>query len=222
MNDIQALHKSCSELQQQNAMIKACQEGKLLLVQTLFLAKIPLNIVTEKTKFSLMHYAANGGHVEVVRYLLKNGAPFDSADANQRTPLHWACQNGHKQVIDVLVSKGANINSLDILRCTPLHMACIRTDTKSPELRARLAFRLVAAGANPSMENNKNEKPSAYLDEVDLTLFQKPEVPFFLPTEVWAKISEYVTHKDLFHIMQTCKALYNASLLSLKNRLYRP
>ena len=43
------------------------------------------------------HWAALGGHTQVLRYLIEQGAPLNEpADAEPRPlPIHWACTKGH-------------------------------------------------------------------------------------------------------------------------------
>ena len=46
-----------------------------------------------------MHFAAAGGHIEVIRFLLpKFGARVHEKDKNSYTMLHWAAQMDHCQV----------------------------------------------------------------------------------------------------------------------------
>lgn len=41
------------------------------------------------SRLTPLHYGARAGHVEVVKALLKAGAPSDAIDAHGDTPLHW-------------------------------------------------------------------------------------------------------------------------------------
>lgn len=52
---------------------------------------------------TLLHYAAEGGHEDLVAYLLENGAPIDVEDDNDNTPLDAAIMAGAPAaVIDML------------------------------------------------------------------------------------------------------------------------
>ena len=55
-----------------------------------------------------LHYAASGGHLEVVDMLLKRGANVHAQGHLDYTPLHLAYFNGHLTVIARLVSHGAD------------------------------------------------------------------------------------------------------------------
>eukprot|EP00752_Nemacystus_decipiens_P003302 g3056.t1 len=63
-----------------------------------------------------LHYAAEGGHPEVVRLLLQAGAEVDSATPKERwTPLHVACRRARLECVLELLRWGANLNALCVL-----------------------------------------------------------------------------------------------------------
>jgi cytohesin len=49
-----------------------------------------------------LHRAAEGGHEEVVAFLLQKGARPDIGDIHNETPLMWACGRGHVGVVQML------------------------------------------------------------------------------------------------------------------------
>ena len=52
---------------------------------------------------TLLHYAAEGGHKELVAYLLEHGANVNAQDGDYRTPIEMAGQGkAPKEVIDLL------------------------------------------------------------------------------------------------------------------------
>lgn len=57
----------------------------------------------------LSHWAASGGHVEVLKMLAKKGAdPWDgTATAEEHSCLHMACRSGHSDVVKYLLSEPA-------------------------------------------------------------------------------------------------------------------
>lgn len=59
----------------------------------------------------LLHWAAVGGHLLIVQYLLEKGSPVDPEDDFQSTPLILAASSGRTEVVTLLISKGANINA---------------------------------------------------------------------------------------------------------------
>ena len=53
-------------------------------------------------------WASENGHLEVVRYLVEQGA---NIHANNDYAIRWASENGHLEVVRYLVEKGANIHA---------------------------------------------------------------------------------------------------------------
>ena len=53
-----------------------------------------------------MHFAAAGGHIEVIKFLLPLfGARVHEKDMNSYTMLHWAAWGGHCQVARYLITE---------------------------------------------------------------------------------------------------------------------
>lgn len=69
---------------------------------------------------SLIHYAAMGGCLELLRHLLRTGSAKDERDQNKRTPLSWAAEYGALDSVKILLEHGAKINSTDDMDSTPL------------------------------------------------------------------------------------------------------
>lgn len=95
-----------------------------------------------------LHWAAQHGHVEVVRTLIDNGANVNARDVFGRTPLHLAVS--HPRVIALLLEAGANVDARDSLSNTPLHRAV-------PSIESVDA--LIRAGADVRAENTSGNSP---------------------------------------------------------------
>ncbi|OQS02208.1 hypothetical protein THRCLA_21480 [Thraustotheca clavata] len=73
-----------------------------------------------------LHRACEGGHVDVIKFLLSRGA-----DANARaawgwySPLHIACRYGNEEAIMILLEHGAIWNQTDKYKATP-HKYAVR------------------------------------------------------------------------------------------------
>ena len=77
--------------------------------------------------------AADGGHKEVIAYLLQNGAKINgTGTAVKETALHLAAQNGHLEVVKLLLSKSADKKATTTEGKTP-------SDVATPEAKALLA-----------------------------------------------------------------------------------
>eukprot|EP00929_Paragymnodinium_shiwhaense_P112571 TRINITY_DN80819_c0_g1_i1.p1 TRINITY_DN80819_c0_g1~~TRINITY_DN80819_c0_g1_i1.p1 ORF type:complete len:373 (-),score=57.26 TRINITY_DN80819_c0_g1_i1:194-1312(-) len=72
---------------------------------------------------SPLHLTARGGHLALVRELLKRGASVNALDAKKRTPLHVACEEIHADLALELLFAGAPVNALDASSETALHKA---------------------------------------------------------------------------------------------------
>lgn len=112
---------------------------------------------------TLLHLAAAGYRVEIVRLLLGAGAdPNASGNMRRSSPLHYAAdgcitgpawdQRRQVETIQCLLNHGANLHLRDLNGATPLHRA-VRT-------RCAAAVRcLLEAGADPRARNKPGSTP---------------------------------------------------------------
>ena len=59
---------------------------------------------------SLLHAAAQGGHTNIVRYLIKNNASISMLNGGQLTAIQIAAENGHLEVVKTLYDAGAVVD----------------------------------------------------------------------------------------------------------------
>lgn len=90
------------------------KEGNLTKIQNLSCSEeININELCEEG-LSLLHWAADRGSLEIVRFLIQNlKADIDIKDVDGQTPLHYAASCGHAEVVKYLLDKGADANLLD-------------------------------------------------------------------------------------------------------------
>ena len=69
---------------------------------------IALDADVNKTGWTPLHYAASGGHVEVVQLLLGHAAYIDAESPNKTTPLMMAAMYGNPQTVELLLAEGAD------------------------------------------------------------------------------------------------------------------
>ncbi|XP_042510276.1 ankyrin repeat domain-containing protein 1 [Macadamia integrifolia] len=69
-----------------------------------------------------IHFAAQKGHLEVVRVLLASGVSVQASNRKGLTPLHYAVQGSHLEVIKYLIRKGANLRAKTKAGKTPIDL----------------------------------------------------------------------------------------------------
>ena len=80
--------------------------------------------VGDEENITLLHWAAINNRVEVVTYLLSQGADINSLGGQMcSTPLHWAAAQNHSHMVVVLVGRGARLDLEDKDGCLPIHVA---------------------------------------------------------------------------------------------------
>ena len=67
----------------------------------------------QKDNWIALHYAAQDGHVDVAKVLIRNGADVNAKDSDGETALHMAAEDGHVDVVKVLIQNGADVNAVN-------------------------------------------------------------------------------------------------------------
>ncbi len=94
-------------------------ENQLDAVKFLFSRGADLN-TTNNFDDTPVSEAVSLGYVDMVRFLLENGAAIDQLP--QGDPIiHEAVRSGDPEIVDLLSNYGADINATDFMGCTPLH-----------------------------------------------------------------------------------------------------
>lgn len=106
----------------------ACEKGDLGAIKTALQAtgadkKAELLQATAVNQRTLLHAAAYLGHLEVVKYLVEQGANKEATDKDQRTPLHKAAERDKLDVVKYLVGQGAATMAEDRSGDTPAALA---------------------------------------------------------------------------------------------------
>jgi len=88
-----------------------------------YLPRDTVDAATEKG-LTALHYAAEKGDLEVVKFLVEHGADIKAEDlVLSRSVIHFAAENGHLDCIKYLTEKGANLLDRDSFGATAMHYA---------------------------------------------------------------------------------------------------
>ena len=112
-------------------------------------------LVNAQNNFGLapLHYAALGGHTEVIELLLEQGAKINITNDQGRTPLFMAARNGREKVVDILSKRsGIELERGDNNALTPLAAAVLNG-------HSRILARLLQRGADPRVKNKNGMAP---------------------------------------------------------------
>ncbi len=96
--------------------------------------------------------AARAGQLDLVRELIRQGAPLDTPALHGLTPLAAAAAEGHDLVVHDLLRAGAQVNARTDQGQTPLHMAAAAG-------RSRTIALLLRHGAAPQALNKEGRMP---------------------------------------------------------------
>ena len=90
-----------------------------------------------------LHEAAEGGHSEVIKCLLRHGPEVDAPSIYGRTSLFLAAYRGHTQALELLLGAGASLTATDSNGWQPLHVAirCGHKTCVEALLRKKLILR---------------------------------------------------------------------------------
>jgi len=92
---------------QGEALRDAAREGDAARIDALLAARVPVD-APNRYGATALFFAADRGHLDVVRRLVEAGAALDVADRfYQMTPLSRAAGSGHREVVLLLLERGA-------------------------------------------------------------------------------------------------------------------
>eukprot|EP00927_Polykrikos_kofoidii_P065486 TRINITY_DN61237_c0_g1_i1.p1 TRINITY_DN61237_c0_g1~~TRINITY_DN61237_c0_g1_i1.p1 ORF type:complete len:678 (-),score=103.32 TRINITY_DN61237_c0_g1_i1:118-2151(-) len=135
-------------------LVRLCEQGNLSLAAELFQAKADVNASEPEIGVTPLVGAANAGHADVCKYLIRKGADVNLplCDGTGRTALHAASQMGFVSVVLLLLEKQANPGPLDLTKTTPLHLAVRYGHAGVTEL-------LLKHKANPNQVDDQGSVP---------------------------------------------------------------
>ena len=100
--------------------------------------------------------AAQHAHLEVVRYLLEQGADRDKASNGGYTPLHWAADLGHLEIAKLLMAYGADLNATSNNGQSPIDMGNRNTEEIRQAIRDEPRRRIDEAPGKRATEQDRH------------------------------------------------------------------
>ena len=110
--------------------LRCCTDAALRLSVLRLLVEVHhVDVGVESSGLSVLHWACEGGHVDLVSYLsMQPNIQINVAmSVTELSPLHFACCNGHVDVVQQLLSHtDIQVNLADQFGMTPLFLACMK------------------------------------------------------------------------------------------------
>ncbi|MDR2128952.1 MAG: ankyrin repeat domain-containing protein [Burkholderiaceae bacterium] len=91
-----------------------------------------------KSGWTPLHYAATGGHAELIKLLLKAGADLDARSPNDSTPLMMAARYGSAESVRLLLKAGADPHARNHLGMDALDFALSASRPDAIEILGKL------------------------------------------------------------------------------------
>lgn len=103
----------------ESALMLISLKGNLPLAQLLIKRDADLN----HPGWTPLHYAASGGHTEIIQLLLDKSAYIDAESPNGTTPLMMAARYGNSKAVQLLIEEGADVQLKNQLGLSALDFA---------------------------------------------------------------------------------------------------
>ncbi|XP_050297321.1 uncharacterized protein LOC126736813 [Anthonomus grandis grandis] len=82
-----------------------------------------------------LHFAARGGNIEVIKFIIDQKISANAKDVNSRSPLHIAAAYGRENIIDFFLGEtDLYVDDLDCNNKTPLHIAAENGQKEAVEI----------------------------------------------------------------------------------------
>ena len=109
---------------------------------------------------SFLHFAVQGGHIHIVKFLLDKGADIEKKTRTGSIALHRASREGQIELVKLLLDKGANINAQNKDEESSLHIAVFYKRYEVVDL-------LLERGADKTLKNFENKSALDLAEQID-------------------------------------------------------
>eukprot|EP00919_Chromeraceae_sp_WS-2016_P005322 GHVR01012541.1.p1 GENE.GHVR01012541.1~~GHVR01012541.1.p1 ORF type:complete len:1050 (+),score=256.13 GHVR01012541.1:34-3150(+) len=141
---------NCIDENKNSILYRASRDGHVSLVKEIYKNKH----FKEDGGTSGLMGACEGGHIDIVNFLLDNKVDVNLKDKNKQTAIHFASMNGNVEIVQKLIKYGASINiSTLVEQETPLMRAAAlgKTDVVRALLEHKATIDLKDAGGNSAV-----------------------------------------------------------------------
>lgn len=177
-----------SAAQKSKALIKACKNGSLEIVQKLVQDRVNINIQDNKFyNYTPLNLTILYGHLGIAEILINNNADITITDDSGGTALMSACFNGHYIIVKKLLENGSDPNIVDSFGNTALIYTCKKGHIVVVKL-------LIEYGADQTIVNKKG------YSALDLALFS------------WSHESDLDIYEDFLDYTKNHKDLWKKGL----------
>ena len=114
---------NATDMNSTTALMLACQEGNMEVINVLLNAGADINIVDTKGLTWIHHAVVRGGNKETLQAIINYGANVNATNKENMTALMYACSRGNVETINVLLNAGANPVIADTKGFTCIHYA---------------------------------------------------------------------------------------------------
>ena len=90
-------------------ILDVAKNGDLQKLKTIVEQDIKILETKDTAGRTALHFAANSGHLEIVKYLLAKGIDINLKSSANTTPLHFAAFSGHLDIVKWLVENHAEL-----------------------------------------------------------------------------------------------------------------
>eukprot|EP01088_Endostelium_zonatum_P013949 TRINITY_DN2891_c0_g2_i1.p1 TRINITY_DN2891_c0_g2~~TRINITY_DN2891_c0_g2_i1.p1 ORF type:complete len:653 (-),score=130.75 TRINITY_DN2891_c0_g2_i1:175-2133(-) len=115
----------------------------------------------DEDSMSALHVAVDGGHTELVLFLISKGADLNAVDKTNCTPLLTAASSGNLKICKILLEqKKTDVNIHNIDKTSPLHYLVRANNDKNTSdinLRTELIDIMIKRKADLSIKNKNGE-----------------------------------------------------------------
>ncbi|MDW7682211.1 MAG: ankyrin repeat domain-containing protein, partial [bacterium] len=137
---------------QHDQLYQFCRSGNEKELKNLIKAKINLNLGLKPDSTTALMAAVEGGHLQIIKLLVENGADINAKRKFGYTSLMIAIQRNQVEIAKYLIKVGADIHMFTNINDTPLMFAVEKCQTELLQL-------LIQKGADVNIRNKTDIFP---------------------------------------------------------------